>query len=125
VQDFQHALLNSDGRGEARSALSRVGQRYAAIVQAEKTMLELQQLFQALDANRLGPGSGGGEWWGESSTHAREPEARKSADGPCDRERKECAQVEVVMLRNMCCDRFSDCDHHSGLGLELRDRRTL
>lgn len=42
--------MNSDRRGQAQSALSNVRQRHAAIQQIEKTMLELQQLFQDLDA---------------------------------------------------------------------------
>lgn len=50
TQIFQQALMNSDRRGQAQSALSNVRQRHAAIQQIEKTMLELQQLFQDLDA---------------------------------------------------------------------------
>lgn len=49
TQIFQQALMNSDRRGQAQSALN-VRQRHAAIQQIEKTMLELQQLFQDLDA---------------------------------------------------------------------------
>lgn len=50
TQIFQQALMNSDRRGQAQSALSNVRQRHAAIQQIERTMLELQQLFQDLDA---------------------------------------------------------------------------
>lgn len=49
TQIFQQALMNSDRRGEAQTALSNVRQRYTAIEQIEKTMLELQQLFEDLD----------------------------------------------------------------------------
>jgi hypothetical protein len=47
---FQQALMNSDRRGQARGALKNVRQRHTAIQQIEKTMIELQQLFQDLDA---------------------------------------------------------------------------
>lgn len=50
TQIFQQALMNSDRRGQAQSALSNVRQRHAAIQQIERTMLELQELFQDLDA---------------------------------------------------------------------------
>jgi syntaxin 1B/2/3 len=50
TQVFQKALMNSDRHGQAQSALSNVRQRHAAIQQIEATMLELQQLFQDLDA---------------------------------------------------------------------------
>lgn len=50
AQIFQQALLNSDRRGQSQSTLSNVRQRHVAIQQIEKTMLELQQLFQDLDA---------------------------------------------------------------------------
>lgn len=50
TQIFQQALMNSDRRGQAQSALSNVRERHAAIQQIERTMLELQQLFQDLDS---------------------------------------------------------------------------
>jgi len=50
VQIFQQALMNSDRRGQAQSTLSNVKQRHDAIQQIERTMIELQQLFQDLDA---------------------------------------------------------------------------
>jgi syntaxin 1B/2/3 len=50
TQIFQQALMNSDRRGQAQSALSNVRQRRTDIQQIERTMLELQQLFQDLDA---------------------------------------------------------------------------
>ena len=50
TQIFQQALLNSDRRGQAQSTLRNVQQRHDAIQQIERTMLELQQLFQDLDA---------------------------------------------------------------------------
>lgn len=49
VQVFQQALLNSNRQGQAQSTLRNVQQRHDAIQQIEKTMLELQQLFQDLD----------------------------------------------------------------------------
>ena len=49
VQIFQQALLQSDRRGQAQSTLSNVKQRHDAIQQIERTMMELQQLFQDLD----------------------------------------------------------------------------
>lgn len=42
--------MNSDRRGQAQSTLRNVQQRHDAIQQIEKTMIELQQLFQDLDA---------------------------------------------------------------------------
>jgi syntaxin 1B/2/3 len=42
--------LNSDRRGQAQSTLRNVQQRHDAIQQIERTMIELQQLFQDLDA---------------------------------------------------------------------------
>lgn len=50
TQIFQQALMNSDRRGQAQSTLRNVQQRHDAIQQIEKTMIELQQLFQDLDA---------------------------------------------------------------------------
>lgn len=50
TQIFQQALLNSDRRGQAQSTLRNVQQRHDAIQQIEKTMMELAQLFQDLDA---------------------------------------------------------------------------
>jgi syntaxin 1B/2/3 len=50
TQIFQQALLNSDRRGQAQSTLRNVQQRHEAIQQIERTMIELQQLFQDLDA---------------------------------------------------------------------------
>lgn len=50
TQIFQQALLNADRRGQAQSTLRNVQQRHDAILQIEKTMMELQQLFQDLDA---------------------------------------------------------------------------
>lgn len=47
---FQQALMNADRRGQAQSTLRNVKQRHEAIQQIEKTMIELQQLFQDLDA---------------------------------------------------------------------------
>lgn len=49
-QIFQQALLNADRRGQAQSTLRNVQQRHDAIQQIERTMMELQQLFQDLDA---------------------------------------------------------------------------
>lgn len=49
VQIFQQALLQSDRRGQAQSTLRNVQQRHDAIQQIERTMMELQQLFQDLD----------------------------------------------------------------------------
>ncbi|KAK5127292.1 hypothetical protein LTR08_004455 [Meristemomyces frigidus] len=48
-QIFQQALLNSDRRGQAQSTLRNVRERQDAILNIERTMLELQQLFQDLD----------------------------------------------------------------------------
>lgn len=50
TQIFQQALLNSDRRGQAQSTLRNVQQRHQAIQEIERTMIELQQLFQDLDA---------------------------------------------------------------------------
>ena len=50
TQIFQQALLNSDRRGQAQSTLRNVQQRHDAIQQIERTMIELSQLFQDLDA---------------------------------------------------------------------------
>ncbi|CZT25302.1 related to putative snare protein syn [Ramularia collo-cygni] len=50
TQIFQQALLNADRRGQAQSTLKNVQQRHDAIQQIERTMIELQQLFQDLDA---------------------------------------------------------------------------
>jgi len=50
TQIFQQALLNSDRRGQAQSTMRNVQQRHEAIQQIERTMIELQQLFQDLDA---------------------------------------------------------------------------
>lgn len=50
TQIFQQALLNADRRGQAQSTLANVKQRHEAIQQIERTMIELQQLFQDLDA---------------------------------------------------------------------------
>nr|XP_023908596.1 syntaxin-like protein psy1 [Quercus suber] len=49
AQIFQQALMNADRRGQAQSTLRNVQQRHVAIQQIERTMLELQQLFQDLD----------------------------------------------------------------------------
>ncbi|KAK6438326.1 hypothetical protein LTR95_005465 [Oleoguttula sp. CCFEE 5521] len=49
VQIFQQALMQSGRSGQAQSTLSNVRQRHDAIQQIERTMLELQQLFQDLD----------------------------------------------------------------------------
>jgi len=50
TQIFQQALMNADRRGQAQSTLRNVKQRHDAIQQIERTMIELQQLFQDLDA---------------------------------------------------------------------------
>jgi syntaxin 1B/2/3 len=50
TQIFQQALMNADRRGQAQSTLRNVQQRHDAIQQIERTMIELQQLFQDLDA---------------------------------------------------------------------------
>lgn len=49
TQIFQQALLNSNRRGQAQSTLRHVQQRHDAIQRIEKTMMELQGLFQDLD----------------------------------------------------------------------------
>ena len=48
-QIFQQALLNSDRRGQAQSALGAVRARHEEIQRIERTMIELAQLFQDLD----------------------------------------------------------------------------
>lgn len=50
TQIFQQALMNADRRGQAQSTLRNVRERHDAIQQIERTMIELQQLFQDLDA---------------------------------------------------------------------------
>ncbi|PNS14260.1 Syntaxin-like protein psy1 [Sphaceloma murrayae] len=50
TQIFQQALLSADRRGQAQSTLRSVQQRHDAIQQIERTMMELAQLFQDLDA---------------------------------------------------------------------------
>lgn len=50
TQIFQQALMNSDRRGQANSTLRNVQQRHDAIQNIERTMMELNQLFQDLDA---------------------------------------------------------------------------
>jgi len=50
AQIFQQALVQSDRRGQAQTTLRNVQQRHDAIQQIERTMLELAQLFQDLDA---------------------------------------------------------------------------
>lgn len=49
-QIFQQALQNADRRGQAQSTLRNVRERHDAILQIERTMMELAQLFQDLDA---------------------------------------------------------------------------
>jgi len=49
TQIFQQALLNSDRRGQSQTVLGEVRQRQNAIQQIERTLIELQQLFQDLD----------------------------------------------------------------------------
>jgi syntaxin 1B/2/3 len=49
TQIFEQALMNSDRRGQAQSTLSNVRQRHTDIQRIERTILELQQLFQDLD----------------------------------------------------------------------------
>jgi syntaxin 1B/2/3 len=48
-QIFQQALLNSDRRGQAQSALGAVRARHEEIQRIERTIVELAQLFQDLD----------------------------------------------------------------------------
>ena len=48
-QIFQQALLNSDRRGQAQSALGAVRARHEEIQRIERTMVELAQMFQDLD----------------------------------------------------------------------------
>ncbi|KAG8631385.1 hypothetical protein KVT40_000525 [Elsinoe batatas] len=50
TQIFQQALLSADRRGQSQSTLRSVQQRHDAIQQIERTMMELAQLFQDLDA---------------------------------------------------------------------------
>lgn len=50
TQIFQQALLNSGRSGQAQSTLRNVQQRHEAIQKIERTMMELQQLVQDLDA---------------------------------------------------------------------------
>ena len=50
TQIFQQALVQSDRRGQSQTALRSVQQRHDAIQQIERTMIELAQLFQDLDA---------------------------------------------------------------------------
>ncbi|KAF2151932.1 t-SNARE [Myriangium duriaei CBS 260.36] len=50
TQIFQQALMSADRRGQAQSTLRNVQQRHDAIQQIERTMMELAQLFQDLDA---------------------------------------------------------------------------
>ncbi|TKX18376.1 syntaxin-like protein 3 [Elsinoe australis] len=50
TQIFQQALLSADRRGQSQSTLRSVQQRHDAIQQIERTMIELAQLFQDLDA---------------------------------------------------------------------------
>nr|POE77752.1 syntaxin-like protein psy1 [Quercus suber] len=49
TQIFQQALMNADRRGQAQSTLRNVQQRHDAILQIERTMMELAELFQDLD----------------------------------------------------------------------------
>ncbi|KAI7180770.1 hypothetical protein KC331_g5951 [Hortaea werneckii] len=49
-QIFQQALLNADRRGQAQSALRNVRERHDAIIKIERSMMELNQLLQDLDA---------------------------------------------------------------------------
>ncbi|TKA79128.1 hypothetical protein B0A55_02418 [Friedmanniomyces simplex] len=49
VQIFQQALLQSNRQGQSQSTLRNVQQRHDAIQQIERTLLELQELFQDLD----------------------------------------------------------------------------
>lgn len=50
TQIFQQALLSANRSGQAQSTLRNVQQRHDAIQQIERTMIELAQLFQDLDA---------------------------------------------------------------------------
>ncbi|KAF4553106.1 Syntaxin-like protein 5 [Elsinoe fawcettii] len=50
TQIFQQALLSADRRGQSQSTLRSVQQRHDAIQNIERTMIELAQLFQDLDA---------------------------------------------------------------------------
>jgi len=49
VQIFQQALLQSNRQGQSQSTLRNVQQRHDAIRQIERTLVELQELFQDLD----------------------------------------------------------------------------
>ena len=49
-QIFQQALMNADRRGQAQSTLRNVRERHDAIMQIERTIIELDQLFRDLDA---------------------------------------------------------------------------
>ncbi|PRT55202.1 Protein transport protein SSO2 [Wickerhamiella sorbophila] len=49
TQVFQQALLQSDRRGQARTALSEVQARHREIQQIERTMAELAQLFHDME----------------------------------------------------------------------------
>ncbi|GAB1736104.1 hypothetical protein NU219Hw_g6155t1 [Hortaea werneckii] len=49
-QIFQQALMNADRRGQAQSALRNVRERHDAIIKIERSMMELNQLLQDLDA---------------------------------------------------------------------------
>lgn len=49
-QVFSQALLQSDRRGQSRSALQAVESRHAAIQKIESQMIELAQLFQDMEA---------------------------------------------------------------------------
>jgi syntaxin 1B/2/3 len=49
-QVFSQALLQSDRRGQARTALNNVENRHQAIQKIEKQMIELAQLFQDMEA---------------------------------------------------------------------------
>ncbi|KAK5704583.1 hypothetical protein LTR17_021779 [Elasticomyces elasticus] len=49
VQIFQQALLQSNKQGQSQSTLRNVQQRHDAIQQIERTLMELQELFQDLD----------------------------------------------------------------------------
>lgn len=49
VQIFQQALLQSNRQGQSQSTLRNVQQRHDAIQQIERTLMELQELFQDLD----------------------------------------------------------------------------
>jgi len=46
----EQALMNADRRGQAQSALRNVRERHDAIIKIERSMMELNQLLQDLDA---------------------------------------------------------------------------